>query len=70
MDDPISANLGVPSDDLPQILDSLPFRHTSLGGDELGEITAVAVLGDDVGVILGRVDIVHFDNVTSVFECF
>lgn len=68
MDDAIGIDLGVAGDDLAQVLDGFPFGHASLGGDELGEITPFAVFGDDVGVILGGVDVVHFDNVPGVLE--
>lgn len=55
-------------DDLRQHVNGLALCHFLMFLDELGQVAAVAELGDDAGVGLERDDFVKFDDVLQVVE--
>ncbi len=63
MDDSVGVDIGVAIEDLVHKGHCFWFGNDLFVGDELGEITAFAEFGDDVGIILGVVDVIEFDDV-------
>lgn len=67
MHDALSVNLHVTSDDLFEIINGLGLRHALLL-DELAEVTILAELRDDVGVVLGSMNVEELDDVVTATD--
>lgn len=65
----IGADLGVTISNLAQVRDGLFFRESAFGGNEFGKVSPLAKFSNNIGIIFGGVDIVHFDNVLALLEC-
>lgn len=69
MNNSIGTYFRVPVHNLPQVVNGFFLGHSPPGGDKLGQIPTLAEFGNNIGIIFGGVDIVHFDNVLALLEC-
>jgi hypothetical protein len=56
-------------DDLIHEFNSIWFIQALLAGDMFGEISAIAEFGDDIGVVLGVIDVIDIEYIFTVLEC-
>lgn len=70
MNDRAGVDLVVTVDDLVHEGDGLGLGEGPFVGDGFGEVSSVAELGDDVGVVAGVVNVIDFYDVVTVFEVF
>lgn len=70
MDDSSSLHVVVAIDDLVHQRNGLAFRQAPSTGDELGQITTITELGDDVGIIFGVIDVIDLKDVVAVLQRF
>jgi hypothetical protein len=70
MHDGLTEHLVIAIDNLVHNRDCLSLRHILSGRNKLGEISSFAKFGDDVGVVLGGIDVVKFYYVLVVFHEF
>lgn len=68
MYDSVVVDVRVAIDDLIHECHGLILRDNSLIGDELGEISAITEFSDDIGVVLGIVDVVNFYDIFAIFQ--
>lgn len=70
MDYSIGANFIIAINNLLQVLDCLFLGHSSFGGYELGQISSLTKLCDDVSIVFSCVYIENLNYVSCSFESF
>ena len=70
MDDSVGINISISIEDLIHEDNGFCLGDSLFGGDELGQITAIAQFSDDVGIIFGVIDVIEFDDILAIFQSF
>lgn len=70
VDDSFVVDVGVAIEDLVHELHCLILRQSLSGRDEFGEVSSLAQLGDDVGIVFSVVDVVYFYYVFAILQHF